>query len=181
MRSYFMRTARLGFGTWAPDDLDLAVGLWGDARVTRLIGGPFSAGLVRDRLALEISTQAALGFQYWPVFRLADDAHVGCCGLRPVPGGHGVLELGFHLRADQWGQGYATEAARAAIAYAFANFRAVALVAGHHPQNDASRHVLQRLGFRFTHEELYPPTGLNHPSYTLTAEEFVLGSPVPGP
>jgi ribosomal-protein-alanine N-acetyltransferase len=182
MRSYFMRTSRLGFGTWGPDDLDLAMGLWGDDRVTQLIGGPFSPDWVRDRLAREISTQAALGFQYWPIFRLSDDAHLGCCGLRPVPGKDGVLELGFHLRAEHWGQGFATESARAVITYAFATLAAVALVAGHHPQNDASRHVLQRLGFRFMHAEFYAPTGLDHPSYALAAGEFAPGSPgVAGP
>ena len=55
MRDYFMLTSRLGFGTWTPDDLPLAVGLWGDAEVTRLIGGPFSEDWVRDRLEREIS------------------------------------------------------------------------------------------------------------------------------
>lgn len=176
MRSYFMRTSHLGFGTWAPDDLGLAMGLWGDARVTRLIGGPFSLGWVRDRLAREMSTQAAFRFQYWPIFRLSDDAHLGCCRIRPVPGKNDVLELGFHLGGEQWVQGFATEAASAVINYAFATLEAVALVAGHHPQNEASRHVLQRLGFRFTHDEFYAPTGLDHHSYALAAGETAPGS-----
>ncbi len=172
MRSYFMRTSRLGFSLWSADGLALAMGLWGDPRVTRLIGGPFSRPWVRDRLAREIATQAALGFQYWPIFRLADDAHVGCCGLRPVPDGDGILELGFHLRPEHWGQGFATESARAVIERAFTMGAAATLIAGHHPENLASRNVLERLGFRFTRTELYPPTGLDHPSYTLAAEDF---------
>lgn len=45
---------------------------------------------------------------------------------------------------------------------------ASALFAGHHPENAPSRHILEKIGFRFTREELYPPTGLNHPSYLLT-------------
>ena len=172
-----MRTSRLGFGTWSPDDLDLAIGLWGDARVTRLIGGPFSRRSVEERLALEIATQARTGFQYWPLFRLADDVHVGCCGLRPVAGRDGVLELGFHLRADHWGQGYATEAGRAAIVHAFATVGASALVAGHHPANAASGRVLRRLGFRYVRDEHYAPTGLDHPSYELTAPDGVAAQP----
>jgi len=47
-----------------------------------------------------------------------------------------------------------------------------ALFAGHNPANVASRRVLEKLGFRYTHDEFYPPTGLHHPSYLLTAEEF---------
>jgi len=172
MRSYFLRTSRLGFGTWAEDDLDLAIALWGDAQVTRLIGGPFSRRWIEERLALEISNQSRYGFQYWPLFRLSDDAHVGCAGLRPVSGNEGVLELGFHLRTEHWGQGFATEAARAVIAYAFTTAAAGALVAGHHPQNEASGRVLQRLGFRHTHDAHYAPTGLDHPTYLLTAAEL---------
>lgn len=172
VRSYFMRTSRLGFSRWSAEDLALAVALWGDARVTRLIGGPFPERWIRDRLALEIATESAVGFQYWPIFRLSDDAHVGCAGLRPVPGEDGVLELGFHLRPEQWGHGYATESARAVMVHAFTTLGAGVLVAGHHPENDASRHVLGRLGFRLTHQEFYPPTGLDHPSYALTAEEY---------
>jgi RimJ/RimL family protein N-acetyltransferase len=179
MRSYFMRTSRLGFGTWSPDDLALAIALWGDARVSRLIGGPFSRQWIEDRLALEIATQARLGFQYWPLFRLSDNAHVGCAGLQPVPGSAGVLELRFHLRTEHWGQGYATEAARAVITHAFTTAAAGTLVAGHHPRNEASRRVLLRLGFRHTHDELYPPTGLEHPSYALTAAELARASPGP--
>jgi RimJ/RimL family protein N-acetyltransferase len=39
--------------------------------------------------------------------------------------------------------------------------------AGHNPANTASRGLLARLGFRYTHDELYAPTGLRHPSYLL--------------
>ena len=177
MRSYFMGTPRLGFSTWSDADRDLAIALWGDAQVTALIGGPFTLAQVEERLAREIRTQAELGFQYWPLFRLADDAHVGCCGLRPVPGRDGVLELGFHLRTEHWGQGFATESARAAIGYAFTTIGASALVAGHNPRNTASSRVLQRLGFRYSHDEFYAPTGLRHPSYELTADEHRLDDP----
>jgi RimJ/RimL family protein N-acetyltransferase len=154
--------------------------LWGDPAVTRLIGGPFSERWVQDRLALEIANQATFGFQYWPLFRLSDGAHVGCCGLRPVPGRDGVLELGFHLRVEHWGQGFATEAARAAAGRAFSAAGARALVAGHHPENDASRRVLLRLGFRYLGDELYPPTGRHHPSYELTPKDFAAASPAAG-
>ncbi len=182
MRPYFMRTPRLGFGTWQPDDLRLALALWGDDRVTELIGGPFPEQWVRDRLAREIATQSERGFQYWPVFRLSDGAHVGCCGVRPVPGREGVLELGFHLRFEHWGQGYATEAARAAITFAFTRLGASALIAGHNPRNDASRRTLGKLGFRYTGDELYAPTGLLHPTYEIAPGDLASpGDDVPTP
>jgi len=166
--SHPQATPRLTFRTWTGADLELALALWGDPVVTEWIGGPFSEAAVRERLARESDHLAAHGVQYWPIFLRSTGEHVGCCGLRPYRPEQRVFELGFHLRPAHWGRGYATEAARAVIAYAFDTLRATALFAGHHPRNDTSRHLLTKLGFRYTHAELYPPTGLEHPSYLLT-------------
>ncbi|MGH7566503.1 MAG: GNAT family N-acetyltransferase [Gemmatimonadota bacterium] len=171
MRSYFMCTKRIGFGIWSLADIDLATALWGDVRVTRFIGGPFTDRKVRERLDLEISTRESAGYQYWPIFRLRDDTHLGCCGLRPHPG-QDILEIGFHLRREHWGQGYASEAAVAVRDHAFRGLGVGRLFAGHHPENRSSRGLLERLGFRYSGDTLYPPTGLLHPSYLLTREEF---------
>ena len=122
---------------------------------------------MHSRLDREIATMAKQGVQYWPVFLLSDHDFVGCAGLRPYKLEDGIYELGFHLCVAHWHKGLAEEAARAVIAYAFNSIGAKSLFAGHHPGNVTSRRVLEKLGFRFTHEELYPPTGLNHPSYML--------------
>ncbi len=173
---YFLQSSRLGFRTWTDGDLALALALWGDPVVTQLIGGPFSREQVAERLRLEQANQTAFGVQYWPVFLLETGAHVGCCGLRPHRPAERIYEIGVHLRAGQWGHGYAREASIAIIRYGFTRLQASALFAGHNPRNDASRHLLQELGFRYTHEELYPPTGLMHPSYLLTVETFAAQS-----
>jgi RimJ/RimL family protein N-acetyltransferase len=106
------------------------------------------------------------------MFLLATGEPVGCCGLRPYKSEMKIVEIGAHLRRVFWGQGYAPEAARAVMGYAFNTLGVKALFAGHNPANEASRRLLEKLGFRYTHDEYYSPTGLNHPSYTLTAEEF---------
>ncbi|HEV2387806.1 MAG TPA: GNAT family N-acetyltransferase [Candidatus Acidoferrales bacterium] len=165
--TYFLKTSRLGFRRWSPEDLPLAWALWGDPEVTRLIGGPFSEAEVERRLDREIAAIEASGVQYWPIFLLGGDLHVGCCGLRPYRPEGRIYELGFHIRRGFWGQGLAEEAARAVILFAFETLGAKGLFAGHHPANAPSRHLLEKLGFRFTHEEFYPPTGLQHPSYSL--------------
>jgi len=160
-------TARLTFRWWRDDDEPLAMALWGDPRVTALIDarGALDPEAVRQKLRAEIDRAREHGIQYWPIFLRATSAHAGCCGLRPYQ--PGVLELGFHLRAEHWGQGLATEAARAAIHHAFATLGASALFAGHHPRNGASRAALHKLGFRPIGEERYAATGLLHPSYRL--------------
>lgn len=155
-------TARLVFRWWRDDDVALAELLWGDLEVTRFIGGPLDP---RAMLAAHLDHARVSQCQYWPVFEVGGDL-VGCCGLKPKQ--PGVLELGFHLRPTYWGGGYAAEAARAAIAHGFGVLGASWLFAGHHPANAGSAKLLGKLGFVRTGEELYPPTGLLHPSYRLT-------------
>jgi [ribosomal protein S5]-alanine N-acetyltransferase len=164
-------TPRLRFRLFRADDLEIARGLWGDPRVTRLIDarGALDDAMVRAKLDEEIARARSSGLQYWPIFLRESGEHVGCCGLRPREAG--APELGFHLRAAFWGRGLAREAASAVIAFAFDELRADSLFAGHHPENAASRALLLALGFRHTHDELYPPTGLMHPSYRLDRSE----------
>jgi RimJ/RimL family protein N-acetyltransferase len=172
-RAYFLTTERLGFSHWLPGDLPLAQGLWGNVEVTSLIGGPFTPEQVEQRLQSEIASLTAHRVQYWPVFLLESDQHAGCAGLRPYRLDQQVYELGFHFRPEYWGRGLAQEAGRAVIAFAFEQMGASALFAGHHPANSQSSRVLAKLGFQFTHEEFYPPTGLKHPSYLLTRPAII--------
>ena len=168
--NYFLQSERLGFRHWSADDLPLAMGLWGDADVTKLIGGPFSEAQVKARLDQETARQQEYGVQYWPIFLLDTGTHVGCCGLRPYDLSKSIYEIGFHIRKAFWGQGYAVESARAVIDHAFDTLSAKGLFAGHNPANEASGKLLGKLGFQYTHDEFYPPTGLNHPSYMLWSE-----------
>jgi [ribosomal protein S5]-alanine N-acetyltransferase len=168
-RPYFLTTDRLGFSYWHEDDFALAMTLWGDPRVSAWIGGPFTEEEVSTRLAREIELLLARKVQYWPVFLLQDEELAGCAGLRPYGNDEHVLELGFHFRPQYWGQVIAQEAAQAVIAFAFNTLDLKALFAGHHPENTASERLLRKLGFRFTHQEIYPPTGLLEPAYLLTS------------
>jgi len=166
-RTYFLTTDRIGFSKWRKDDLPLAQSLWEDPAVTRFIcaSGSFSQSDIENRLKKELENDAEFGVQYWPIFEPVSNELIGCCGLRPY--GKNQYELGFHLRPKFWGQGYAVEAATAAIGYAFDVLQADSLFAGHHPQNAASAKVLEKLNFSYVADEFYGPTGLNHPSYVL--------------
>src|SRR5271154_1811719 len=106
MRDYFLTTERLGFGHWSDGDLDLAWTLWGDARVSSFLGGPFSMEDVRARLGREVEMRRTHGVQYWPVFLRQDDGLVGCAGLRSYKDEELVFEFGIHLLPRYWGQGF---------------------------------------------------------------------------
>ena len=164
-RKFFMKSERAGFSKWSSSDLPLAWQLWGNARVTRYISadGRFTNEQIAERLKKEIQNDVLYGVQYWPVFDLEKGGLIGCCGLRPH--GEAEYEIGCHLLLGYRGKGYAAETAQAVLDYAFQTLHADKLFAGHHPDNEASRRVLEKLGFSGIGSEYYAPTGRMHPSY----------------
>jgi RimJ/RimL family protein N-acetyltransferase len=76
-----------------------------------------------------------------------DDALIGGCGVARSDSG---AELGYWVGVPFWGQGYATEAARAVIDYAFTGLGHEVLEAGARVSNPASRRVLEKCGFQWT-------------------------------
>ncbi|MFT8323582.1 MAG: GNAT family N-acetyltransferase [Bacillus sp. (in: firmicutes)] len=148
-------------------DLELAKSLWGDSTVTKLISanGSFNENEIKERWSKEMIGQKIDNVQYWPIFELQTNEHIGCCGLRPYDLDKKIFEIGIHLKSLYWGKGYASEAVEAVINYAFDELKATNLFAGHHPDNNGSKHLLTKLGFKYSHNEYYSPTGLYHPSY----------------
>lgn len=166
-RNFFLKTDRIGFSRWNYQDIELANLLWGNPEVTRFIcaSGHFTAQDIENRLKKEIENGINYQVQYWPIFDLNSYELIGCCGLRPCK--ENQFEIGFHLRPEFWGKGYAMEAANAVIEYAFNDLHADGLFAGHNPKNMTSKKLLSKLRFEYIGDELYKPTGLYHPSYEL--------------
>ncbi len=169
MNEYFLHSARLGFRCWRDPDLQAGHQPLGRSRRSRGTSARAATRYpeVQARLQREIEAERAHGMQYWPIFLLTTGEHIGCCGLRPREGQPQIPELGVHVASRHWRQGYAFEAASRVIAYAFSCGNIEAIFAGHNPENAASRRLLTRLGFVYTHDEFYAPTGLQHPSYIL--------------
>jgi RimJ/RimL family protein N-acetyltransferase len=82
-----------------------------------------------------------------------DEAVLGACGVGMVE--DQGPELGYWLGVPFWGQGYATEAVRAVIDYAFTELDYPFLNAGARVTNPASRRVLEKCGFQWTGVGLY--------------------------
>jgi RimJ/RimL family protein N-acetyltransferase len=64
-------------------------------------------------------------------------------------------ELGYWLGVDHWGQGFATEAARAAIDFTFEEFDVEHLLSGARVANPSSRNILEKCGFQWSGVELH--------------------------
>lgn len=106
---------------------------------------------------------AARGYGLWAVEERASGRFLGFTGLNPVafeaPFVDGpTVEIGWRLRRDAWGRGYAQEAARAARDYAFAGAGLRELVSFTSTTNLRSSHVMERIGM--THD---PADDFDHP------------------
>ena len=88
---------------------------------------------------------------FWCVERRSDGAILGFCGLKrsnQSGGPLGMMEVGWRLREDAWGRGYAKEAATASLDLAFDRFDAEEVIAMTVQRNTASWGLMQRLGMR---------------------------------
>ena len=87
-------------------------------------------------------------------------AVVGTCGFKGPPGADGIVEIAYGVTPDQQGNGYATEAAEALVAYAFGGDQ-VRLVRAHTlAAANASTRVLTKCGFKTVGEVIDPDDGL---------------------
>ena len=84
---------------------------------------------------------------------------VGNGGFKSSPDASGTVEIGYEIATEYWNSGFATEAARGLIAYAFTHPEVQAVIAHTLAQANASNSVLQKLGMRFVSEIADPDEG----------------------
>jgi [ribosomal protein S5]-alanine N-acetyltransferase len=87
------------------------------------------------------------GHGLWAMVLKGSSQVIGDCGcvMQEVEGSNGV-EVGYHVRRDLWGRGYATEAARACMEYAFGKLGARRVISMIRPPNLSSRRVAEKNG-----------------------------------
>jgi len=141
-----LTTARLTFRPFTRADGPLLAELHRDPEVGRYMGGVWSDERIAEALEAFIADQAQFGHAKW-VANLHDGTFVGRAGIS-VWEPTGELELGYVLKPHYWGQGLATEAARAIAEWAFANTRVAHIIAFTDPQNFGSQRVLERIGMK---------------------------------
>jgi [ribosomal protein S5]-alanine N-acetyltransferase len=87
------------------------------------------------------------GYGYWVVRRHGSDLQLGFCGVKPMKlNGLKVLNLFYRFDPSAWGQGFATEAATAVVAWAARRVPDLPLIARVRPANVASQRVAIRAG-----------------------------------
>lgn len=157
-----LRTPRLLLRPWRDGDLPAFAALNADPEVRRWFPGTLTRAESDAQAARYQEEIAAHGFGFWAVEAPSVAPFIGLVGLHRV--GFAApftpaIEAGWRLARAHWGQGYAAEAARAALAHGFGPLGLAEVVAFTVPGNLASRRVMERIGMR------HDPAGdFDHPA-----------------
>jgi len=175
-------TARLLLRGWRESDRDPFAAMNADPEVARYLPTPLdraSSDALVDRI---VAHWAEHGFGLWAIERHDDGAFLGFTGLyRPAFEAHftPAVEVGWRLAREAWGQGFATEAARAALEFGFETIGLAEIVSFTVPDNERSRRVMERLGMTrdpaedFDHPRLAPGHPLRrHVLYRLARPDW---------
>ncbi len=151
-----LETERLVLRDWRAEDWEPFLRHTNTPEVMRWLGGPMDEEMqakIRERLPL---VPLEHGHCFWLVERKDDGGHLsgevlGFCGLKKanMAGGPiGDFEIGWRLRVDAWGKGYAKEAALASLRAGFEQFAAPEIIALTVMENTGSWGLMERLGMQ---------------------------------
>lgn len=145
-----LNTERLTLRGFRADDLDSYASYCADARFMQFLmtGQPISREDTWRNMASTLGHWALRGYGVFAVARRADGQLLGFSGLLNPLGWPGP-EVCWALGPGHWGQGYATEAVRAVIPWAFQQVDTAQLISLIHPDNHPSIALAQRVGEHF--------------------------------
>lgn len=147
----FIETPRLLIRKWdLRRDLEDAYAIYGDPRTMHFIPcGALSREQTERLLLRMIEKDEQQGYGIWPVVHKAGHRIIGECGITQIPGHEPAIEIAWIFNNAYHGQGYATEAARAVMAFAFDELRISRLYALIDRFNAPSIALANRLGMRY--------------------------------
>ncbi len=151
-----LETERLILREMTPDDEDALHAVFSDPETMRFYPRAFDREKTREWIAAMQQRTARDGIALWTMVLKETGEVIGDCGLvvQEVLGEREV-EIGWHVRRDLWGRGYATEAAHACLQEGIATLgrtRFISLIA---PGNIASRRVAEKIGMRVEREVVW--------------------------
>jgi RimJ/RimL family protein N-acetyltransferase len=156
-----IETPRLILRNWVDSDVDAWAQMNADPRVTEFFARTYTRE-VSESMARYMREQLELnGFGWWAVEIRGGTSFAGVVALQAVPFAAPFTpanEIGWRFSVEHWGRGYATEAARAALDFAFNTLEWPEVVAFTAAQNLRSQRVMERLGM--THD---PRDDFDHP------------------
>ncbi len=144
------QTDRLTLRFFEKSDLDAVYDLMSNPKVMQhSVSGPMSRAQAEQFLQNILDTYEKKGFSLWALEHNQDNKVIGFCGhFFHRLEGQDEVELAYRLNPDYWGQGFASEAAKAASIYAFNSLGLKRLISFIATDNDASIKVAENAGFQ---------------------------------
>ncbi|MGP3966838.1 GNAT family N-acetyltransferase [Streptomyces sp. 6N223] len=175
-------TERLRLRMWRDADLDPLAAMDGDPEVMRYIrdGSTRTREQAAGALTRERERWRERGYGLFAVEVRETGEFAGWVGLAIpefLPEVLPAVEIGWRLRREHWGRGYATEAAREVLAFGFGEVGLKELISIVHVRNQASLRVTTKLGMRPKHRTTVPGSGQSVQVMAITREEYAA---VPG-
>lgn len=163
-----LATERLLLRRLTEEDFPKVFSVLGDPEVMYAWEHGFSEQEAREWLASTFTRYEKDGFGHYAAEVQETGEFVGMVGLlRETLAGKDLLGIGWMLRRDCWGHGYATEAAQAVLRDAFERLGAAEVIADIRPENAASIRVAERLGMRAEYEVVKPLSRQGHAAHRL--------------
>ncbi len=145
---YLIETPRLILREFEISDAAALYELNSDPEVMRYTGDrPFSSIAEAETFVHNYDTYQRQGFGRWAVMSKDTGRLIGWCGLKRNE--KDLIDIGFRFFREQWGKGYATEAAKATLDYGFEQLGLEQIIGRAARENKASLRVLEKLGMEF--------------------------------
>ncbi len=173
-----LQTQRLTLREFEPEDVDALATILSDPETMRYYPMSFDRAAVTDWIRRNRARYANDGHGLWAMILNSTGELIGDCGLvcQSVDGAD-EIEIGYHVRRDLWGHGYATEAARGCRDYGFANLKVDRLISLIHPANLASCRVAEKNGMTIWKE--VTRANLLHYVYAITRPKLAVDTASP--
>jgi [ribosomal protein S5]-alanine N-acetyltransferase len=142
-----LETPRLRLREFEAADTDALAAILSDPETMRFYPHPYDRAGVEEWIARNRSRYRDDKVGLWALDSKLTGKLIGDCGITVQHiDGDKLYEIGYHLRRDHWGQGFASEAAIACRDWAFTNLNADRLISLIRPANHPSRRVAERAG-----------------------------------
>jgi len=154
-----LSSERLLFRQHIPEDMDAYCAMEMDEDVRRYVGGSPRSREDAERRFMDALQPAADKLSMWATVLKENGLYIGRCGIYPHFSSDGSTipaegTIAFYIAKPYWNQGYATESGRAFIEFGFEDLRLKRIVAHVQTGNEASVHVLKKLGFELESTEV---------------------------
>jgi RimJ/RimL family protein N-acetyltransferase len=172
-----LTTERLLLRPFRPDDLPLYAALNADPKVAETLGGPLTREESDDIALWANERWAADRLGLIAVERRSDGAFLGMCGLHRQSSRPQDVEVAWRLTHAYWGNGYATEAGRAWLAYGFETLGLDRIISMTDEANLRSLAVMRRLGLTYVENDVIVDNGVSFDSviYAITRSQWAEG------